>query len=354
MTDISHLNPRRILACQLRQIGDVVISTAMVELLARRWPEAEIHFLTEAKCSPILENNPHISKVWALEKRGPLADAGFLFRAARQGYDLFVDFQQLPRTRLAALMTDAPVRLAGEAKWYKTIRYTHLAAMHKGGYAGRFKAQVLAPLGIEWDMQPPRMYLSDAERQWADAHLAARGLCDGDTLVTLDATHWSDTRRWPARHWAACIRLLLERRPDLRFYLFHGPGERGQVEEVVRLSGRGERCMLPGENEPPSLRRTAAVMARASAQAGNCSAPRHMAVALGVPTVTVIGSNGDTAWTFPDQSRHRIAFHHLPCSKCNRNTCALGTLECLNGLAPEVVAGTLLELLETTTEAEPS
>lgn len=345
--DISSLSPRKILVCQLRQIGDVVIATAMVELLARRWPGAELHFLTEARSAPILENNPHIAKVWALEKRGFFADLLFLLKAARGGYDLFIDFQQLPRTRMAALMTDAPVRLGASTKWYKHLRYTHLAKMRNCGYAGRFKAQILAPLGIEWADQPPRMYLSDEERNWTETYLASQGFEEGDELIALDPTHWSDTRRWPARHWAGFIKLALEQRPNLRFYLFHGPGERGQVDEVVRLSGRAERCILPPDS-PPSLRQTAAMAARARLQVGNCSAPRHMAVAVGTPTLTIIGSNGDTAWTFPDNSRHRIAFHHLPCSKCNRNTCKFGTLECLNDLPPEKVVELFFELLDDT------
>ncbi|MBU1612430.1 MAG: hypothetical protein KKC99_11365, partial [Proteobacteria bacterium] len=73
--DLSTLTPRSILVCQLKQIGDVVISTAMVELLARRYPEAEIHFLTEARSAPILENNPHLTQVWKVDKtRNLLAD----------------------------------------------------------------------------------------------------------------------------------------------------------------------------------------------------------------------------------------------------------------------------------------
>ncbi|MBU1247615.1 MAG: glycosyltransferase family 9 protein, partial [Proteobacteria bacterium] len=145
--DLSTLTPRSILVCQLKQIGDVVISTAMVELLARRYPEAEIHFLTEARSAPILENNPHLTQVWKVDKtRNLLADFAFTRRVARHGFDLLVDFQQLPRTRRIAILSPAPVRLSIRSKWYKQFPYTHLVEMRKGGYAGRFKAQLLAPL----------------------------------------------------------------------------------------------------------------------------------------------------------------------------------------------------------------
>ena len=53
--DLATFSPKRILVCQLRQIGDVVLATPSIELLKRRYPDAEIHLLTEKKCAPLLE-----------------------------------------------------------------------------------------------------------------------------------------------------------------------------------------------------------------------------------------------------------------------------------------------------------
>lgn len=343
LTDISHLFPHRILVCQQRQIGDVVIATACVELLARRWPEAEIHFLTEVKCVPVLEHNPHITRIWPLAHNSSLWHT--LIQALylrRLHFDLLIDFQQLPRTGLTALVSNAPVRLSMQEKWYKRLAYTHVSSSI-GGYAGKTKASLLKPLGIEWDRQPPRIYLTDDERAWAAAYLQAQGLTAADTPIGVDATHWSPTRRWPEEHWARWIDLCLKARPDLRFILLHGPGERNCVERIAAASRHEDRCILPPQ-DAPSLRHAAALIDACAVEVGNCSAPRHIAVALGKPTLTTVGSNGD-GWTFPDPARHRTSRHTLPCSGCRRNTCPNGTLECLIGLRPETVAQDFLALL---------
>lgn len=345
-SDLKAFEPKKILVCQQRQIGDVVISTACVELLRQRYPEAELHFLTEKKCAPILENNPHLKQVWCIEKQEGFFGGMRLYAALRrQRFDLVADFQRLPRCRMATRFSGAPVRLTFPGKAHLRLIYTHFAGHTRGGYAGKVKASMLEALGIEWNHQPPRMYLSPAEQDWAEEHLRAQGLTKANMLITLDPTHWSETRRWPARHWAELIRLALRERPDLRFYLLHGPGERDQVETIVQQCGHEEACLLPPE-DGPSLRRTAAVIANARLQVGNCSAPRHMAVALDVPTLTVIGSNGDTAWTFPSDD-HQTIMHHLPCSKCNENTCPRGTLECLTELTPSSVLKRLSAMLRT-------
>ena len=52
--------PRNILVCQQRQIGDVLLTTPLLELLKRRWPQARVTLFTEAKCIPLLEGNPHV------------------------------------------------------------------------------------------------------------------------------------------------------------------------------------------------------------------------------------------------------------------------------------------------------
>lgn len=73
--DLATFSPKRILVCQLRQIGDVVLATPSIELLKRRYPDAEIHLLTEKKCAPLLEHNPHLGKVWALDKKDTVLPA---------------------------------------------------------------------------------------------------------------------------------------------------------------------------------------------------------------------------------------------------------------------------------------
>ncbi len=342
--DLTTYEPKKILVCQLKQIGDVIISTAMVELLARRYPKAEIHFLVEARSASMLDNNPHLAKVWTVKNGGPLHDLKTFLSIRHEQYDLLVDFQQLPRTRRATMFSGARVKLSYETKWYKRICYTHFAPMKKGGYAGKFKAQILSPLGIRWDAQPPRLYLNSEEKTWAKTTLREAGLQDNDPLMVIDATHWSRTRRWFSASYAETVHLLATSRPDLKFYLLHGPGEREIVEKILSLTGSPERCILP-EYEP-SLRKTAAIIGHADMFLGNCSAPRHMAVALGTPSLTIVGSNGNTAWNFPSP-KHGNVDARVSCRKCNQNTCPNGSLRCLKEISPETVANRTLEAMDS-------
>lgn len=334
---------RRILVCQLRQIGDVLLATPAIRLLKEAFPQAEVHALTEARCAPMLDNNPHLARIWALDKKELSTlprELAFYFRVARQRFDLVVDFQQLPRIRWVAALSwlfGCRWRLTYDAPWYNRWLYSHFARP-RDGYAAMSKASVLEPLGLAWRGERPEIFLRPGERQWAADFLAGLGLADA-ALVTVDPSHRRATRRWPAAHFGRVLGLAAAARPDARFLIAWGPGEKGLAQEVAAAS-QTPACLVP--EKMLELRELAAVQERAALHFGTCSAPRHMAVAVGAPTLAVLGSTSD-AWTYPSPEHGDVRLG-LPCQPCNRNECA--HLRCLTDLLPEAVLPELLRRLD--------
>lgn len=347
---------RKILVCQLRQIGDVLLSTPAIRLLKAAYPDAEIHLLTEAKAAPMVQGNPDLARVWAVDKkahRNLAAQLAFYLRVARQRYDLVVDFQQLPRIRwvvaLARLFPPAggrQVRLSYEAPWYNRWLYTH-ATHPRDGYAAMSKASVLEPLGLGWNGEAPRLFPDEAERARAREILAAHGIKPGHRLVTVDPSHRRATRRWPAASFGALIRLAAERDPNLRFLVLWGPGEEDVARAVAEAAGIPACMPCAGLL---TLREMAACIERAVLHLGNCSAPKHIALAVGVRTLSIQGSTSN-AWTFPGPG-HKAVSLGLPCQPCNENECPKGRIACLEDLSPEAVLPELLELLPAPADAE--
>jgi len=347
---LAELKPRRILCCQLRQIGDVLMLTPSLDMLHRRYPDATIDVFTEKKCAPVLENNPNVNHIWQLDRsKSVFAHLRFYHEVGTGGdhgrYDMIVDFQQLPRIRWVLAFSDAPVRLSYSPPWYNRPFYTHWAPV-SGPYAAKCKAGVLMnALGLPWVNDPPKIYLTEAERESARAELAAWGLKPDQRLVTVDPTHRRATRLWPSRHYGKLLALAAAQRPDIRFLLLYGPGELELATEVQTLALAAG--LPPGQIILPprltSLREMAAMQAQAVLHLGNCSSPRHFAVAVGTKTLTVRGSTS-TAWTFPGPGHEDIALG-LPCQPCSENGCTKG-IKCLTDLEPEAVLPRLLAMLD--------
>lgn len=344
--DLQSFVPKKILVCQLRQIGDVVLATPLPELLKKRYPAAEVHMLTEKKCTPVLENNPYIDRIWPIDKKALSTlrrEIAYYREVAAQGFDLVVDLQQTPRCRWVVFFSKAPVRLTRTPPWYTRPLYTHWTEPKKA-YASAMKSAILAPLGIVWRGERPLIALTDAEKADAAAYLASLGLLPEHTLVAIDPTHRRETRRWPTRHYARLMEEAAAKRPDLRFQILFGPGEEDVVEEIAALS-RSVDHLLP-QGRLLSLREMAACVSRAAMLVGNCSAPRHIAVAVGVPTLTIQGATS-SGWVFP-APEHGCVSLGLSCQPCNKNTCDKGAA-CLDGLAPEAVLPLFLERISNVT-----
>ncbi len=338
----------KILVCQQRQIGDVLLATPAVHMLRKAQPQAELHFLTEKKCAPVLQYNPDINVVWEIDKK-QLTNLGkelaFYHRVARQGFDLVVDFQQLPRLQWVVLFSRASVRLSYNPPWQRRFLYTHWTDMQPG-YAAQTKASILRPLGIEWNGEKPRINLSEDEQRQAAQWLREQGLRESEQLITVDPSHRRITRLWPAEYFARLIDLAAERDASLRFLLLFGPGEESAVREVAGLVRRKEALLPIGRML--SLREMAAVLGLARLHVGNCSSPAHFAVAVDTPTLVVRGSTGDE-WRYPSP-KHRSLRLGLPCQPCNKSPCPLDTRQCLVEFTAERVSTSLFEMLAAETK----
>lgn len=343
MTDLSALHPKRILVCQQRQIGDVLLASPVFELLKKRFPEAELHIFTEKKCEPLLRNNPFIDVFHLIDRKdGFFRQLAFYRKVASCGFDLVIDLQQLPRCRMMTLMSGAPVRLSFPSSFLSRFRYNCLVEP-KDGYASQTKVSLLEPLGIRWNGEAPVIRLTEEERAEGRRILAGCGLEPGHKLIVVDSTHRRASKRWPAERFAALMRLLAGEDDAFRFLLLRGPGEEKDIERLrslgTTLGIAPEKMLVP---EPlPDIRLSAACMAEARLLIGNCSSPRHMAVALGVPSLVIPGASG-TAWKYPSPL-HRELRPELPCQPCSKTECS--DPQCLLRVTPEEALSAALSLM---------
>jgi ADP-heptose:LPS heptosyltransferase len=73
---------------------------------------------------------------------------------------------------------------------------------------------------------------------------------------------------------------------------------------------------------------------------GNDSGPKHVAVALGVPTVTVFGPTHPATWHPPGGPHAAIEAAGLDCLHCNANVCPLSGdrhMRCMRDVTEERV-----------------
>ncbi|MEM6394714.1 MAG: glycosyltransferase family 9 protein [Bacteroidota bacterium] len=85
--------PLKILIIRFSSIGDIVLTTPVVRTLKKQ-TGAEVHYLTKQKFASILEPNPHIDRVWTIEKK--VSEVATELKAV--GFDYIIDLHKNLRT----------------------------------------------------------------------------------------------------------------------------------------------------------------------------------------------------------------------------------------------------------------
>jgi heptosyltransferase-2 len=177
-------------------------------------------------------------------------------------------------------------------------------------------------------------------REAVAKRLVEAGLAPGArTLVVTPGASFGSSKLWPPAHFAAAA-TTVARRHGLAVVLAPGPGEEALAREIERAMR--EPALVLAE-PPTSLAELVALLAGAALHLGNDTGPRHIAVALGIPTIVLIGPT-DPRHTAHQLERQRVLREAVPCSPCGLKACPIDQ-RCMTRIAPERVVAAAAELL---------
>ncbi len=332
--------PARILLTQLRRIGDVMMTTPAVAALRAAQPQARISYLTEAPCDQIFRHSPHVDEVLVWPAKAGLGrQLACAADLRRRRFDVVVDFFGNPRSALLTWATGAPRRIGWDFRGRRHAYTERVNGQGRRPYTADHKAALVEPLGARVADLTPQMFLGAAERERASEILSGLGVRPEEFLVVLCPVSRRSYRVWPTERYAALADVLIERYAA-RVLLFFGPGEAGFANAV---RGAMVHPALP-DLPPTDLLTMAALFERAHLFLGNDGGPRHFAVAVGTPSLTVFGKELAEIWTPPEQTRHRTVEHDPGCKRsCHYPHCGE---ECINDLAYAPVERALESYLE--------
>lgn len=254
---------QRLLFITLSNIGDVVLTTPVLERLHHCHPDALIDIITDARASELLSYCPYRGDIILKDKRAGWRGMLRLLRVLRRTrYEAIVD-----------LRTDGLAYLLRSRR-----RFTKWGARALGPHAVQDHMGVIASLGGE--IPPTRVWLSEELRNAAMQRLA--GL-PGQRWLALGPGANSAPKIWAAEHFKELVSLA---RNDFdAVILLGGPGDRARAAAVA------QDCALPclDLSGVTGILEAAAVLEKARAFVGNDSGLGHLACAVGTPTVTVFG-----------------------------------------------------------------
>lgn len=330
----------RILLIQLRRIGDVLMTTPAIRALREAYPEATIHFVTEAPSDQVLQHNPYLDEIILFKRKGSFKESlKFLWKLRQGQYDLVIDFFGNSRSVQMARFSGAARRVGFDfpgRRWFYTDRVP-LGQEEK--YSVLHKLSLLTPLQIDASSVALDFFVDGAEQQFAKNLLKELGVQKNDFVVSLSPVSRQPYKVWPAQHFAQIADHLVVSF-GAKILFVYGPGE---VHFVEAVREHMQQDSLPNY-EPPSLGETRALFEQVQLHVGNDNGPCHFAIAAGTPTVTVFGKPKAINWTPPDSLQHRAVEFDPGCKRqCTYPQCE--HLDCIKQVNPSVVQETVLQLI---------
>jgi len=351
----------KILVVKRRALGDTVLLSSTLELLRQRFPQAEITALVPSAFQSVLQGNPHLKNLWGLEE--PILS--LLAKIRKERFDVLFQLHLSQRVRWISWL--------GGAKHVYTQMQDKKTQSSYGFY----------PNALDWDrlflnkifstpddkngisISPsPKIYLNDYEVQEGKA-IWKQFKLDPEKVLFLGLGASRNTKRWLPRHFARLAELARDRL-GLQPAFAVGPGEAEEqfasaVINELRLKGfrsapsskEGADCF--GHLAGLSLRDLAKALSVVKAYVGNDSGPKHLAVALGLPSITLFGPEDPMEWHPYDREKHPYFFlPNLSCRTedggrwCGVQICDETTKErhrCMDGIDPLEVYLQLEKLL---------
>jgi lipopolysaccharide heptosyltransferase I len=291
---------QRFLVIRLSSIGDIVHALPAVAALGESFPQAEIHWLIEARYAGLVEGNPFVNRILKLDTlkwRKSLLSPATLEQVVRAasglwegGFDAAVDFQGLIKSALLGRLSRAPERLGFSERWLREplagLFYTqrvsprsaegrHVIEMNLA-LVERLGARVPPPSG--WRFPLPRRAEDD---RYVEAQLAARGA--QGCVVVNPGGGWKG-KRWPPSSFAELVRRLEQALP-WKILLTGSPDEQPVIEEILSHAAAKRALYFPA-----SLSQFIALASRARLFIGGDTGPMHLAAALGTPVVALFNA----------------------------------------------------------------
>jgi lipopolysaccharide heptosyltransferase II len=340
------LTQNRILILKFSSLGDIILSTAGLAAIRRKFPRPDhaISFLVGAEYKDVLQRNPHIDELLVCDFKNRNRGMGGFLKLAKslrkKNFDTVIDLQNNRKSHaLAALSLSLHRYGYDNKKWSLLLNHTIKDRKDAvGPVPHQFK--LLGLLGIESLAPRLELYPTDRDQKFVDAFLKEQWLPDHQAIVGINigaSLRWK-TKVWPLRSIARLCEELNRRR--ILVAVTGTAGDCGRVKELVTLAPKIKLINACGRF---TVNQLACLIKRCGVYISADSAPLHIAAAMQVPFVALFGPT-DPGRHLPPSEKSIVLHTKLDCSPCYRSKCAKA--RCMEAITVEEVLAAVEQFMK--------
>ena len=270
------------LIIQTAFIGDVILSTPVLEKIHGFFPRAQIDVLLRKGCEGLFHHHPFIGRVWSLDKQIKFKSLLATIKEIRKiNYDVVINLHRHLSSGLITLCSKGQYTVGFDKNPLSLLfskRVPHRFGDHKHPIHEVQRNLSLVEFMSDAAFVRPRLYPVNLD--FPVDSLNRPHICIAPGSV------WY-TKQWPADQWIALISQLSLIHPGVTIYLLGGKKDFETCERIAAaLNGHGVKNMAG----MLSFLESAAFMQTAIMNYVNDSGPLHMASAVNAPVAAIFCS----------------------------------------------------------------
>jgi len=314
----------KILVIALSGIGDALMFTPALRLLRNNLPKAEIDALVmHGGTREIYSSNPNLNKVihFNFLEEGAFKSIKFLLHL-RKKYDFSINVYPSNRKEynLINFFIGAKKRagIVYLRKDRSNLGFLNNIRVLENDDVHNVQSNIKlceALIGIKLNEEPPlAFHISDEEKDKARKYFSEAGITSDELVIgfhpgcAILKNHIK--RRWEPEKFAELGKKLIEKH-SAKILIFGGPEEKELKNKIGSLINSDRVNVI----NAGSLIKSAAIMKRCNVFVTNDSSQMHVAAALGLRVVAIIGPT-NYKYIYPWKTEHKIVSLNLDCYPC--------------------------------------
>ena len=270
----------RILIIQTASIGDVILTTPVLEALRHDYPDSRIDFMLRKGNEVLFRGHPYLNTIIQWNK-GMLKYFHLLrliFKVRKQKYDLVVNLQRFFATGLVTVLSKGRVTIGFDknplSKFFDR-RIPHNINLENVHETQRNLSLVEPLIGPAF--YPVKLYPSTADFEKVKKYKS-------EPYITISPASVWFTKQYPKNKW---VEFLVSLHDKIKVYTLGSAADSALCQEILQKANFKKAENLAGKLD---LLESAALMKDAKRNLMNDSAPLHLASALNARTTVIFCS----------------------------------------------------------------
>lgn len=318
-------NVRNILLCNVARIGDTLLTTPAIRLLAMTFPNAKIDFLGHPKRFQLLENLPYLNKISSISKKTAVFLGWFSLIKAKinkkKKYDFavvwghdhqIVDFAVRVSEKVITWQTNAQNKNLNNV-YSVPIFNNQKITLARWQLALVEKALAIKAVDEYVEYFPTPAEVNFAKNVFSVLSPNVKNINIGLVLETFKANNY---RNWPIEFYVELCRRLISENKNIKFYILGEKISQGKTAILINALGKN----IEDLSDKFNLRQSAAILSQLDLYVGPDTGPSHIVCALGVRGVMLFHCVRSGEYVVSPKFPERIEIVNHPNKQSSVNT----------------------------------